>query len=84
MPRRGRKTLDWLHVPPYRLDVETMLSPAWASVVMAMNWVGSLTRGGGEGGHASFESSDTFLKERRRLWAVRANRTNYQGGGMVG
>eukprot|EP00001_Collodictyon_triciliatum_P042661 07662_1 len=37
MPRRGSVVLNWLYVPPRKL-VETMLSPASASVVMARNW----------------------------------------------
>ena len=38
MPRRGNKTLNWLYVPPYRLVVETMLSPALAKAAMVRNW----------------------------------------------
>jgi hypothetical protein len=37
MPMRGSMTLNWLYVPPYRFDVEMMLSPACASAVIAMN-----------------------------------------------
>jgi hypothetical protein len=37
MPRRGSMTLNWLYVPPYKLEVEMMLSPACARAVMAMN-----------------------------------------------
>lgn len=36
-PNRGRKTFNWLYVPPYKFEVETMLSPALASAAMAMN-----------------------------------------------
>jgi hypothetical protein len=38
IPRRGKNTLNWLYVPPYKFEVETMLSPACARVLMAMNW----------------------------------------------
>lgn len=37
MPSRGKRTLNWLYVPPYRFDVDTMLSPACASAAIAIN-----------------------------------------------
>lgn len=38
MPNLGKSTLNWLYVPPYKLEFETMLSPALAMVVRARNW----------------------------------------------
>ena len=38
MPRRGNATLNWLYVPPYRNEVETMLSPASQMVAIVRNW----------------------------------------------
>ena len=37
MPRRFRVTRNWLTVPPYRFGLDTMLSPACATFVIARN-----------------------------------------------
>jgi hypothetical protein len=79
IPKRLKKTLNWLKLPPYRYEVVTMLSPASAIVAKARNCrqpsfersqlpesnahLSSLPRRRCEGADTALERREPFLKD---------------------
>ena len=74
MPKRGRSTLSWLYVPPYRFGVDTMLSPAWASAAKVRNcaeWPDAVATAPIPPSRAAIRFSNTSLVGcMRRTWSV--------------